>query len=140
MGLRGPKRTPTKLLRLRGSPLAKKRADPPAPPGRPPVPSYLSSEERRVFRRVVDHLERMGILASTDGEMLGRYAVFYVLWSRVNQIIQVEGETYTTKDRAGFVTIQRRPESSFLLAYHAEMARIEASFGLTPASRAALGV
>lgn len=140
MGLRGPKRTPTRLLLLRGSPVAKRRADPPAPQGRPPVPSYLDAAERRVFRRAVAHLERMGIAALTDGEMLGRYAVFYVLWHRAHQAIEAHGESYTTMDLAGNITIHQRPEARFLLTYHAELARIEASFGLTPASRAGLGL
>lgn len=136
----GRKATPLKLLKARGSWKAKGRVEPPAPEGKPTLPGYLSPGERRIYRQVVGHLSKMGILAKVDGAQLGRYAVLMQRWHEVRTIVQEQGESYTTPGAGGSLEYHTRPEARMFLAYHAELARIEASFGLTPSARASIGM
>ena len=55
MGKRGPPRTPTSVLKLRGSWRGNVRGDEPEPKhDRPQFPEWLSAEERAAWDRVVD--------------------------------------------------------------------------------------
>jgi len=63
MGHRGPPRTPTSVLKLRGSWRGNARGDEPEPAhDRPDCPEWLSAEERTAWDRVVALLESMRVL------------------------------------------------------------------------------
>ena len=136
----GRKATPLKILKARGSWKAKGRIEPPAPEGKPAVPGYLDAAEKRIYRQVLGQLEKMGILAKVDGAQLGRYAVIFMRWHQARELTQHQGDTYTVDDAQGNLVVKLRPEARLFLSYHAELSRIEASFGLTPSARASIGM
>jgi P27 family predicted phage terminase small subunit len=96
--------------------------------------------EKRIYRQILGHLEKMGILAKVDGAQLGRYATLYVRWHEMRQAVQHLGDTYQTEDSLGNMVWKVRPEAKLFVTYHAELARIEACFGLTPSARASIGM
>ena len=150
MGLRGPQKTPTKILLLRGSSKAKHRNDPAVPAQRPPCPPYLSTEEKRAWRVLVRRLERAGLVTLIDGEALARYVVLHAQWLKAVQFVREHGQTYPVREKSQVVDgveipgrvigIQAYPQAYMISKLSADLARIEASFGMTPSARASIGM
>lgn len=143
MGHRGPPRTPTSVLKLRGSWRGNARSDEPAPhAGRPACPDWLSEPERAVWEQVVDLLAAMNVLTIADGAQLERYCRYYVRWRQCERVIA----KFSTDEMlvGGLTNDGMRPvirnawSESHRLA--CELRRIEGQFGLTPAARASLNV
>lgn len=80
MGRRGPKRTPTIILRNRGSWLAGQREDVDFPAGTPEPPSWLSAEAKRAWDDLVPLLRHRGVLTRADGMAL---ACLCTAWGRL---------------------------------------------------------
>jgi phage terminase small subunit len=79
MGRRGPPRTPTPLLKLRGSWKAAERAhEPHAPRGRPRPPAWLDQAEREAFRRFLKRIDRLSLASIIDDEALALLAATWV--------------------------------------------------------------
>jgi len=142
MGRRGPKPTPTALLKLRGSRLAAEREanEPKVGRGRPAMPTWLMPAAKAIWRHVSAELEQMGLLTTADGDALARYCQTLARWVRAQRIIARRGETFATKTTAGHPTIKLRPEVGLVKGLAVELAKLEASFGLTPSARASLAV
>jgi phage terminase small subunit len=114
MGRRGPPRTPTALLKLRGSWRAKTRQDEPQPPpGLPVCPDWLNPEEAAEWQRLVALLAASDVVSVLDATELARYCRLLVKW-----------RNYKDPTRPGAVRIAPT------------LAQLSAEFGLTPASRA----
>lgn len=138
MGKRGPQPLPGTILQMRGSTLAKRRTDYAVELGKPTMPAYLSASERQTWRRLVTLLTRAGLLARLDGDLLGRYCVLAGQWLRAMLFVSVHGQTYEVTDLAGNRHYKLYPEVRLLESLHKDLARIEASFGLSPSARASL--
>jgi phage terminase small subunit len=88
MGKRGPPRTPTSVLKFRGSWRGNARGDEPEPKhDRPECPDWLSGDERAAWDRVVALLESMRVLTVADGAQLERYCRYLVRWRQCERII-----------------------------------------------------
>ena len=142
MGQRGPSRTPTNLLKMRGSRRAKARQGEPAPsPDRPRCPAWLSKEAKREWRGVTRRLDAIGLLSDTDRAVLTRYADLLAEWRRCREWLAVHGDTYPVKDKAGAViAIKVFPQVRRTQRLAEHLLRIEREFGLTPSRRAGLSV
>ena len=144
MGRRGPAPISGKILKMRGSKLAKKRlASEPgiALTGFDVVltpPSWLSAEAKVVFRLIVSHVKPMGILGRMDTTALGRYAVLFVQWRHAVKTVEALGQTYTTEHLCGTV-YHVRPEMRIIKSLNNDLLDIEKNFGLTPAARSNFG-
>jgi len=129
MGLRGPPRTPTSILRLRGSQLAKRRereSSVQAEGGRPTEPVWLNSEGKREWKRTVRALGTMKVLSRSDRSVLAglcqAWSTFVALakaWNRLDPTEYVENRALRVMISQSFNDYRR--------------AALE--FGLTPASR-----
>ncbi len=143
MGKRGPPRTPTSVLKFRGSWRGNARGDEPEPKrDRPECPDWLTGEERAAWDRVVVLLESMHVLTVADGAQLERYCRYLVRWRQCERIIgKFTGDDLLigglTNDGMRPVIRNAWSESHRLAC---ELRRIEAQFGLTPAARASLNV
>lgn len=75
MGRRGPAPAPDNVKELRGrtshTPKATQAVKP--PPSAPNPPTWLSTEARAEWRRVVPQLDRLGVLATIDRAVLTAY-------------------------------------------------------------------
>lgn len=140
MGKRGPQKTPTNILKLRGSWRADARVDEPEPSKkRPSCPNYISKYGKTVWRWLIPQLEQMGILGECDKNAIARYCQMVSQWRDATIAINEQTETMYPKSANGqlaeinitgaFRTQQKLSE---------QLCKLEREFGLTPASRAGL--
>ena len=140
MGKRGPRRTPTDTLKLRGSPLADRRNDPEVKTGAPPCPQWLSKEAKVVWKQIIPHLRTMGVLAKSDGNALARYCSLWFRWRRAEKFIEENGEVFITTTKAGEKYPIQWPQVGIVNTLAVELRRLEQEFGLTPSARASIQV
>jgi P27 family predicted phage terminase small subunit len=145
VGKRGPPRTPTPLLELRGSWRAGTRKGEPRPRrSRPRPPDWLSDDAKAVFVVLVRHLFPLGVVARLDEGALGRYADLFVQYRKASEWVTKHGDVYvvpgqTGKDgKAGPASFRTYPQAYRALALANELLRLEREFGLTSAARARL--
>ena len=123
MGARGLPPTPTRILKLRGSWLAKVRGEEPQPSARAPAtPRDLSKDEKTVYRSLCRRLEALGIIDEIDQAKLLRYCVYWCRWKSLIESIRTDGIT-------GEVA---KVEDA--------LSRIEQQFGMSPSARARLAM
>ncbi len=142
MGKRGPPRTPTSILKARGSWLVNHRDGEPIPEsGSPPCPRWLSKPAKQVWRQVTQQLDQMGVLAKPDGNALARYCMLWIRWRQSAEFIGKYGESYPLKDNTGAVKcFQQWPQVAVVNKLSVLLLRLEQEFGLTPAARAGIHV
>lgn len=135
MGLRGPPPTPSKVLEMRGSRLAKKRTGEPKPPAvKPSCPKWLGKEARAEWRRQVKHLERLGLIAQLDRAMLAAYCEAWGEFVAAAQQVAVEGSTCKSPEGG----IYQHPAVSIRNKAFERLAKCAQQFGFSPSSRARL--
>lgn len=142
MGQRGPAPTPTPILKLRGSPVAKQRTkggEPQLPVERPACPAWLPREAKAEWNRQVKQLERMGVLAKVDRAAL---AAFCEAWAELVHSCWViengEDEKGTNKGAVipgstGSMVVS--PWVRIKNAAVERMTKLAAQFGFTPSAR-----
>lgn len=142
MGARGPRPTPTEVLRLRGSWRADlNRGEPKPPPGPPERPDWLDDEAAAVWDQLVPQLESMRVLTSIDGMALARYCVLWTHWRRAALFVDKYGTSYTIKDGNQRVkAIAQFPEVAQVHKLSTALGRLEAEFGMTPSARSRISV
>src|SRR5438552_1152817 len=104
MGRRGPRPTPTEILKLRGSTLVTERrvkSEAKGPPGKPTCPSWLDANAKGAWRQLVPMLEEMGVLTRIDGNALTRYCRMWSRWRKAEEFLESKGEVYPIKDEQG---------------------------------------
>lgn len=132
MGRRGPKPTPTAILKLRGSSRANGRAAPAIEAELPPAPAFLCKVARAEYERAGALLVAARVMTAADLAVLTCYSIAWADWLAARAEIDTHGQTYTTN--TGYV----RPSPWVAIAKGARetMLRAAAELGLTPASRA----
>ena len=141
MKMPGPPKTPTPILKLRGSWRANTRPNEPQPPRkRPSKPGRLPADAAKLWDEICDQLAEMGVLAPVDGHALERYCRMLAQWWRLYKVIEEEGDTYEVKGRDGQVRHRLRPEARTVMSLHDSLLKIERQFGMTPAARAGLSI
>jgi len=131
MGKRGPKRTPTSILELRGSPLAKDRPADPAPVPCKTIkpPSYLNREAKKAFRLQEEQLRRDGLLKPSMRELLATWALCWTDYRRAQQAVEeLISETYQLANKA----ICPRPELAIRDAAFKKLVAISDKLRLFP--------
>ena len=142
MGLRGPAPTPTALLELRGSKeLYNRKAEPKPSAEKPVKPKWLTKDDAKVWRQVTDELARMGTLARSDGNAIGRYCSLVVEWATARAFVNKLGQSFIVRDSQGKVKeVRLYPQVAVIVKMNAALLALEREFGLTPASRARIQV
>ena len=142
MGERGPARTPTSILKLRGSWLAKTRGgEPRPPPGKPRCPVWISKEAKRAWAELIPQLEMMGLLARCDRNILVRYCQTLAMWRAAQEWIIEHGDVFPEKDSRGRVVgLKEYPHVSRVIRLSEHLLRLEKPLGLSPSARAGLVV
>jgi P27 family predicted phage terminase small subunit len=142
MGTRGPKRTPTKILKMRGSWRANAREGEPIPASKaPPCPQWLKEKaERAVWRTLVNRLMALHLIGEIDQHALGRYVRLFLLWRKMDDFVKGYDESYPimAPDRAKPLGFKLFPQTVLALDLSDKLLRLEQHFGMTPSARAAL--
>ena len=143
MGRRGPPPTPTHLRMLRGNP-GKRPVNKREPqPGKdlPRCPAWLSDEAKKVWRRMVPALKRMGILTVVDGDALAAYCQTYARWKGAEEFIQQHGEVYPIRDENGRVKYMQQFPQVAIARHNLQLLKsYQQEFGLTPSARTRIEV
>ncbi|MCC7387309.1 MAG: phage terminase small subunit P27 family [Phycisphaerales bacterium] len=142
MGRRGPRPTPSAVLKKRGSWRAGANGDEPRPErGAPRCPVWLDPEAKKLWRSVVPMLDRAGVLTMVDGQTLARYCQTWARWRKADAFLQKNGETYTLRDEAGKVKMLLPfPQVSIAGGLAQQLTRLEQELGLTPSARTRIRV
>lgn len=134
MGRRGPKRTPTIILRNRGSWLAGQRRDADFPRGAPEPPDWLAGEARAAWDRLVPMLMERGVLTRADASALACLSIAWGRLAEAEAVIAREGLTVTTITGG----VKQHPAVQISAAAWGQVVRGCALFGLDPADRSSV--
>jgi len=142
MGRRGPKPTPTPILKLRGTLReGRSRGEPIPHKDMPECPDWIDEEGKHAWAEIVPILKQMGVLTKIDRNALTRYCQTWSRWKKAELFIQKNGEVYTLKDDAGKIKIiQQFPQVSIANKAGQALTKLEAEFGMTPSSRSRITV
>lgn len=158
MGKRGPARTPLRVLKARGSPVAsareKKRKttrQEVAKQGKPRKPPWVCGESVAIWERVTAVLQAAKVLSASDVDAIGRYCCNLARWRRAWKVLEEQGEKYqerkakTTRRVSDGELVEEvieefgpwhvRPEVRICKQLETDCRAFEKSFGLTPESR-----
>lgn len=128
----GPSRTPTKILKLRGSREAKSRKSEPQPAtGAPLCPSWMTARAKVEWRRIAPELTRLGLLTGVDKSALAAYCTAVAEMEDAVKVLEAEGRYQ--KSTTG--SIQRHPAHLTLAESLKRVASLSHLFGLSPGSR-----
>lgn len=137
MGKRGPKRTPTAILKVRGSTRAASRKDEPeATLGEPMKPDFLNKAASAEWDRVTVELREMGILTTADHAMLTVYCTAWAEFIEADAVVKEEGMTVT--GAAGNPVIH--PAVRIRNTAQDTIRRAADHFGLSPSARSSIKV
>lgn len=138
MAKRGPKPTPTALLKLRGSWRAKGRGEEPEPPvSIPTAPKFLKGEALAEWDRITVLLAKVGCVAEQDRALLSAYCIEWARYVRANNQLRFVRSLLATTTRG---TKMAHPLIRVSDRALANMLRICQEFGLSPAARTQLNV
>ncbi len=142
MGQRGPRPTPTAILRQRGSRRANLRKGERQPlRERPTCPRWLDKTAKACWKQIIPQLDQMGILTTIDANAIARYCVLWSRWIKAEQFIAGHGETYPLRDNEGRVKcLQQFPQVAIAHRLSIALTKIESEFGMTPSSRSRIDV
>ncbi len=142
MGARGPKPTPTAILKGRGSWRGDINKSEPTPVlEMPDPPPFLDMAARAEWDRLAPAVFEMGCLTAVDGVEFGMYCCLLVKWQETRAFLKTNGETYVQRDKLGAIMkIVRFPQAETLRELQADIFRTGDRFGLNPAARTRLNV
>ena len=138
MGQKGPRPTPTAILRMRGSKrgIYDRKGEPQPERGRPVCPSHLSVAARGIWKKLIPMLDATGVLTLIDAYTCERYCDTLARWRQCVRFLNKHGPTYEAKNGV----IWNYPQVKNGMAYSEALLRIEREVGLTPSARARLVV
>ena len=152
MGKRGPKPTPTPILKLRGSWRGKDRPDADLEPNLPKMPACLSVAAKKRWKEVVPELDALGVLQRVDETILAMYCMDYVeYWAAHDEIAKLKSQFISVgremgKDENGKDIVKKagrvrvHPLLAIRDAADARMRKSCGELGMGPASRTGLAI
>lgn len=144
MAKRGPARTPTAILELTGSKLAKGRAEGEVRPATTTTdpPAWMTAKGKVEWVRIAAVLMPLGLLTDADHAALERYCEMLVRWRMALKVVNgKKGAVLEVKNKRGAVVSSKpRAEMVILTRLDAALTKLEQQFGLTPAARAGLSI
>lgn len=158
MGRRGPPRKPTELKIVQGVPggehkLNKHEPKPKKTQNAKP-PRWLGKEGKKIWKIVVPKLESLKIMSEIDINALGRYCDMLPRWIEARNWLdehgqyfpvyyplspkQVDAELEGKTVKKIVKNMKLWPQVKLYRELSTELSRLEAQFGMTPASRSAI--
>ncbi|MDV2503096.1 MAG: phage terminase small subunit P27 family [bacterium] len=141
MGRRGPAKTPSKVVQLRGRPGRRKvkKAEPKPKAGPVKCPAWLHKEAKAEWGRVADQLVALGVVTPIDTTVLAAYCQSYARWHEAEVELSETGSTVEFLDAEDVVKYsQQSPMISIAHKERLMMLRFAQELGLTPSARTRL--
>lgn len=139
---RGPAPTPKHVLKLRGSEHANTREELGTPVVTlPQPPDWLRPAAKEMFSLVCGYMQRMGILAESDVEVIARYSIIWERWRQAEmQLAKMDSGWVEVTAPDGSLRFSRPNRwQSQANTCHEQLRQLETVLGLTPADRTRLG-
>lgn len=141
---RGPAKTPTALMVLRGNPgkRALPKHEPQPEAGAPKPPADLPEAAAAEWRAVVDDLAAVpGLLTRADRPTLELYARAMATFRELEGFSAAHGRVIVLRDERGAVrSAQPAPAASLAVKLLSQLRGLAAELGLSPASRTRIQV
>jgi P27 family predicted phage terminase small subunit len=138
----GRRPTPVRLKLLRGNPGQRRIGDvfePPKPSEPPKPPSFLAGHALEEWGRVAPNLTLLGLLTDLDVTTLAAYCVAYQHWRTAEELLKELAEVHPKAHGLLVRGSKGQAKSNPLLQVSreaaADMVRIAAEFGFSPAAR-----
>ena len=137
MGERGPRPTPSSMLRLRGSWRADLNADEPQPTsGAPAKPEDLEPLASAVWDHMAVELSKMRVLTVADGYALEMLCRTWAKWQDAEQSLAKHGSVFPIRNPDGSLKyLQQSPWVSITRQLSDQLLKMLREFGLTPSAR-----
>ena len=136
---KGRKKKPTAIIELEGNPgkrpLNKKEPKPTS--GIPSCPSWLSKMAKQEWNRVSKELGMLGLLTGVDRATFAAYCDAYSTWYEANEELK-DRKSLFFKTNTGYW--QQHPAVGVKHTAMKIMLSFAVEFGMTPSSRARIGV
>lgn len=140
MGARGPAKTPTALVKLRGNPgrrrLPKGEPKPSAAAVVDP-PAWLRAEAKQEWYAILPALKALGLYTEVDRAALANYCIAYADLQIAERELQLKGDTQEIVTKSGLMEAQS-PWVFIKNRAQVQCNKWAREFGFTPASRASL--
>lgn len=144
MGLRGPRPTPTAILKLRGSnrPGRKNRRREPKRIGKIRKPDNLDPFESKVWDQLIGDLKPTGMLGRMDANTLARYCTLFMRYRKAEEFLKsVPSTSIPLRNDAGdIVGFAQLPQVNQCAKLAVLLLQIEREFGMTPSARTRIQV
>ena len=108
--------------------------------GVPRCPGHLSACAKCLWRALGRELDRMGVITMADGVALEMLCDAYAQYRDARDVVAIDGLTYKSTTKRGGVIVRARPEVAIAADAWRRTSSMLTAFGLSPASRAKLGV
>lgn len=137
MGGKGPAKTPSAVLKMRGSPWGRNRTDEPLPaPGAPEPPEWLTGEALAEWQRIVPAMDAIKLLSAVDRAGLAIMCQSWADYCDGRARLAEQGDVFTTDK--GYIA--KNPLATIVNEAFARWSKMSAQFGLTPSARASLAI
>jgi len=137
MGLRGPRPTPSAILKARGTYRADRaRGEVKGPRGIPRCPAGLDKLAKQCWGQLLPMLQSMRVLSRIDRNGIIRYCIFWSQWHQAQQFLAKNGLVYPIKDGNGKVKcLAAFPHVAIVSKVGLLLTKFEQEFGMTPSAR-----
>ena len=137
MGLRGPRPTPSAILKARGTYRADRaRGEVKGPRGIPRCPAGLDKRAKQCWGQLLPMLESMGVLSRIDRNAIIRYCIDWSRWHQADQFLSKNGLVYPIKDGNGKTKcVAAFPQVAIVSKLGQSLMKFEQEFGMTPSAR-----
>lgn len=136
MGKRGPKPTPTEILKQRGSPLAKTRkGEPCLNPEIPDPPKWLDPKARPYWNNTVKELAPLKVVSLDNAGSIALLAESLWQYNEAKKLFKKHG--IMTKTHLG--NFIQNPAFGAMNKAWERVLKVYREFGMTPSSRTGLG-
>ncbi len=137
MGMRGPRKEPSRLQALKGNPGNRRNKNEPKPVTTlQPPPDYLEGVSLDKWNELAAILEPAGLLTDADRDALGMYCVFYEMYMKALADVRRDGLIYEFHSKKKNRMMQAtNPQAIAMGKIEAQMLKVAQHFGLTPSTR-----
>jgi P27 family predicted phage terminase small subunit len=109
--------------------------------GLPGLPRWIKNKDARAeFKRLSRMLNNMGVVGEVDSNELTRYVTTWVRWRRTVEALEKKGEEVSEMKSANGSYMQVSALHSAERSLADQLARLAASFGMTPSARTRISV
>lgn len=139
----GPAPKPTALKVIEGNPGKQKlNAKEPKPTsGKPSCPKWLDERARAEWKRVINELDALGLVAKIDRGVLAGYCYWFARWREAAEFLEENGDSYVMKDESGKIKyVAQFPQVAIARDAFRMMRQCALDFGMTPAARSKIEV